>query len=101
MGEFDNSVSSYNTKCCKTCYANVYVIISVMYNNILCRIKHDSCKMNKQHFIFYFFVKIMAMFYPFDLTPPFTVSGACCLCPEGPICSSCCYRRELPGWKLP
>ena len=54
MGEFDNLVT---LPFYKICYENFYTTISVMYNNNLYRIKHDSCKISKQYFLFTFLSK--------------------------------------------
>jgi hypothetical protein len=36
----------------------------------------------------------------FDPTSQVYCERCMLACPKGPICSSCCHRGELPGWKL-
>ena len=78
---------------------NFYIIISVMYNNNLCRTKHDNCKMSNQHFLFILF-KTMTVLPLWPYTAVYCERRTL-VCPEGPICSSCRHKGELPGWKLP
>ena len=97
-GEFDNSVSSHNTKCYKTCYADFYVTITVMYNNnlqsmivakwVISTFFSLFCQ-NNDRFTFW----------------PIAVSLPCLahvwLVPKDSFGSSCRHKGELPGWKLP